>query len=546
MASHDLRRTVIVVLSVALLAGALLSSFAALDPINAERAIGARMAAASYTGTINVTVMDNADRPLRGASVHMIGNSTVWSTGEGGKVSLEEVWADDLGTTYYLWANISGYLNSTTEAVVVFEHGVSNISLAVDGGMILGRVTSPTGVVAGAVVSILDASLDPPISTVVSATDGSYMLTGVPGGTRLVVANASGYAPSEPAEVYLPVGDFVPGVDFVLVPLNGAIEGYVRHAETNQPLNLTNVSVRVGDVTHIFVTDSYGYYFTNYSLQEGDYTLTASRIGFQTATSEVSVERGNRTWQNFSLTETPTRLYGVVKSGNFLLFGANVSVVGTSHYNLSDPEGNYEIRNLSAGTYTVLAQLSGYQDSVITGVVMPIGGNVQLIIDMVRVPGAVLRGTVLDGDSGAVLTGVKVTIILPDDSSMTRYTNINGTFEFPGLVGGEYVLQLQFMGYQPQEIGGIVVADEGVTNRTFTIFKVRDSFGGFIFGFDMAHSMMILALLLTIIIFAVAVYLRIRTFQAPGSAPAIYDQAEEIEPEKEGEGSSDSEGRERV
>jgi uncharacterized membrane protein YvbJ len=45
----------------------------------------------------------------------------------------------------------------------------------------------------------------------------------------------------------------------------------------------------------------------------------------------------------------------------------------------------------------------------------------------------------------------------------------------------------------------------------------------------MAHSMMILALFLTIVILAMAVYLRIRSFQAPETAPAVYDQAEEEE-----------------
>jgi hypothetical protein len=51
----------------------------------------------------------------------------------------------------------------------------------------------------------------------------------------------------------------------------------------------------------------------------------------------------------------------------------------------------------------------------------------------------------------------------------------------------------------------------------------------------MAHSMMILALFLTIIMLAIAVYLRIRTFQAPESAPAVYDQAEEEEAEEKKE-----------
>jgi cell division protein FtsB len=44
--------------------------------------------------------------------------------------------------------------------------------------------------------------------------------------------------------------------------------------------------------------------------------------------------------------------------------------------------------------------------------------------------------------------------------------------------------------------------------------------------------MMILALFLTIVILAIAVYLRIRTFQAPETAPAVYDTPQQEEAEK--------------
>jgi hypothetical protein len=59
----------------------------------------------------------------------------------------------------------------------------------------------------------------------------------------------------------------------------------------------------------------------------------------------------------------------------------------------------------------------------------------------------------------------------------------------------------------------------------------KEGFGGFIFGFDLAHSMMILALFLTIVILALAVILRIRTLEAPDKAPAVYDQEEPSEGE---------------
>jgi hypothetical protein len=47
--------------------------------------------------------------------------------------------------------------------------------------------------------------------------------------------------------------------------------------------------------------------------------------------------------------------------------------------------------------------------------------------------------------------------------------------------------------------------------------------------------MMILALFLTMLIFGIAVYLRMRSFQTPQNAPAVYDEAEvETEVKEEG------------
>ncbi|MBU1914700.1 MAG: carboxypeptidase-like regulatory domain-containing protein, partial [Candidatus Thermoplasmatota archaeon] len=126
-------------------------------------------------------------------------------------------------------------------------------------------------------------------------------------------------------------------------------------------------------------------------------------------------------------------------------------------------------------------------------------------------------------------------------NTLSTYTNVNGEFVFPGLIEGNYTVQFEKEGYRPLEIGHLEVRENDTTNHRFLMNPLKRGVGeGFIFGFDMAHSMMILALFLTIVILAVAVYLRIRTFQAPESAPAVYDEAEE-EVEKEGEQTEDAE-----
>jgi len=97
---------------------------------------------------------------------------------------------------------------------------------------------------------------------------------------------------------------------------------------------------------------------------------------------------------------------------------------------------------------------------------------------------------------------------------------------------------LEKTGYRPLEIGKIDVLVGDPVMLNLELVPLREGFEGFIFGFDMAHSMMILALFLTIVILAVAVYLRMRSFQTPGSAPAVYDEADEEPAEEEVDGSA--------
>jgi len=57
------------------------------------------------------------------------------------------------------------------------------------------------------------------------------------------------------------------------------------------------------------------------------------------------------------------RIYGrvFVKGSSLVaISGANVSVAGTSLVSITDPQGNYALNNLTAGTYQVTASAPGY------------------------------------------------------------------------------------------------------------------------------------------------------------------------------------------
>ena len=324
-----------------------------------EPVLRARTMQAWPSGTIIVNVTDEVGRMIEGATVWTTGNGISWQnrTASNGSVTISMLPADDNGTIglYQLNASMPGYRDSENVLQNVSENWTEHVTLMIFGGSIYGTVTTSFGgtkaPVEGANVSI--ASLG--YSTIVSPTNGRYELKGIPAGTHYVTANASGYEPSPQEEVVMLLGGSVP-LDFVLISQTGSISGHIYHSTLHTVLNNTNVSARVGSITITAMSGSDGSYNLT-EIPEGTYALTAEREGFLSTTiTNVVVIRGNRTSGNdFNLTEKPTRLYGVVRSGTRLLVGANVSIVGTSTFNLSGPDGNYEIGNLTAGIYTVRA-----------------------------------------------------------------------------------------------------------------------------------------------------------------------------------------------
>lgn len=500
------------------------------EPAGRDAPHRASISDAWLTVRINVTVTDDVGRPMSSAQVSIVDNtSSPWTTDSNGNVLITGL-ADNV-TSYTLWAAKSGYLDSAQTPVPVSSNATTNVTLTVTGGMIWGIVNSPLGYVQDATVSAANTS-GPTYVANVSSVDGTYTLGGLPTGYYDVVATAPGYDDAFSNSTPVSAGISL-RLDFTLHSQLGYISGWVMHADTGDLLNATNITYTVGATTTSVTNLDDGSYILS-DLPPGTYTLTATKDGFfPEALTGIVVVRGNVTNNvNFTLTEKPTRIYGTVKSGTYLQPKVNVSVVGTNIFNFTDVEGDYSLENLTAGTYTISAQLEGYALAQVPNVVLPVGGQVRVDIELIALPGAIVRGEVLNLDTSAPLVSVTVTIIGPDGKQFTKETNFEGQFEFTMLADGNYTLQFQATGFQPVEVDNVNASSAVVSNNTYFMQPVRKGFSGFVFGFDLAHSMMILALFITILILAIAVYLRIRTFQAPENAPAIYDEAEEQEGEE--------------
>jgi hypothetical protein len=476
-----------------------------------------------YTGAIWANVTSDINRSIPSATVYILSNETWWTTNSSGSVLIAGLLADTNGTEYTLWADAAGYHPSPLIDVVVTPGNTTYLNLTVGGGVIIGTVTEGGDPIARANVSITELAMN--TST---GEDGSYRLDGIKAGTYTVNASAPNHEPSLKI-VTVPVGGTV-ALYFSLPALTGGISGAVLHTETLEPLEKVNVSVVVGILT-ITVSSGLDGTYTLPSLPAGTYSLTASLEGFNASiVTDVVVESGAITEEvDILLEEKITRLWGIVKAGTVLLVGANVSIAGTDYYGESSIEGAYEIVGLPAGVYTVTASLQGYNNVTVLEVEIRRGFELQLNFNLTGLPGA-LYGVVVDAVTGNHLAGVTV-VVLPLREAIT---NTNGEFQFTGLPADEYIVRFTLEGYQPKEIGPVeTTLDETTELGHVELEPIRESFGGFIFGFDLAHSMMILALFLTIVILAFAVVLRIRTFEAPDNAPAVYDELDEEEADGE-------------
>gem|GEM_PF-857554 len=501
---------------------------------------------ASYNSTFNVTVTDEVGRPIGGstvgpATVKIFGNttpSTGWTTDSKGSVVITGVLGNSTGSLYYISVEANGFDTSPLEPVVAMENRTTNITVILVGGVILGKVstaTMPPVGIAGATVYITD--LGPAYSNKTNSL-GQYIIKGVPEGRNYtVLANATGYIGVFSPLVHVPITG---SVDFVLTSLTGLLSGFVYDSTTHEGLNGTNVSIKIGNTATIVTSSANGSYEFSNGLPPGTYAVTATRNGYYAnTTTGVTVTRENQTILNFNLTQKPTLLRGTVRSGTLLLVRANISIVGTTLYNISGPDGTYEIANITPGSYTIQASRPGYVTAQFAEII-GLGEDKELSINLTAIPGAILRGIVSTSVGNIALVNVKVTLVTTNNITQnSTSTNIKGEFAFTGLLPGTYTLLFELANYRPMQVSGIIVTNASTPSQQFLMTPLPHGFSGFIFGFDLPHSMMFLGLFLTAAILAVAVYLRIRTFQSPGSAPAVYDN---VDDEAENEGAADGQG----
>ena len=140
--------------------------------------------------------------------------------------------------------------------------------------------------------------------------------------------------------------------------------------------------------------------------------------------------------------------------------GMSMDIGGGSQSKVrTDANGEFEVRYLKAGQYSLETQGGGYTEGGSDTIDVSDGQSVDgVTIEVQR--GAIISGTIVSGDTGDLLQGAPVSLISDNGREMTMAEG--GRFNFEGLDAGEYTIQVMGSGFGGAPIASeVVVVDAG-------------------------------------------------------------------------------------
>jgi len=217
--------------------------------------------------------------------------------------------------TYQVTVGKSGYYGSSlTVPVVSGGNAIANFSLNEIPGSITGSVTSAKDGSA-----IFGATVTDGTRTTATDATGKYTIANVLPGAYQVTASKSGYHSSSLAVTVVSEGNAVASFSLNEIILPGVITGTVTSTKDGSPI----VGATVTDCIRTTTTDATGKYAIG-GVPPGIYQVTASKLGYETSTSTVTVTSGGTAEMSLSLTpKTPAVWVDTIR---FIKNGKNLFV----------------------------------------------------------------------------------------------------------------------------------------------------------------------------------------------------------------------------
>jgi hypothetical protein len=281
------------------------------------------------------------------------------------------------------------------------------------------------------------------------------------------------------------------------------------------------VEVRATNVTTLTtyktLTNADGNYTMPGNFVPGLYNVTASFLNHSANISYVNVliKSGQAIRLNFTMLEVLCKLTGYVTNGTTPIYQATVTLINEqrSYSNISvNPLGRYEISKVQPGTYTVVAGKVGYYSSEPMPPVVLVRGETKSIDFVLQEQPAELGGRVEYDGNGLKGVTVKLSSTLFTAETLT---DEDGNYTFSQVPSGSYT---------------ITFSKESFLTKTLTVgltpFEVREldveveydnanNTQTFLLGLDLAHSLMIIGLTVSIIVLIVGIYVNYKVRRKP-------------------------------
>ncbi|MGI5860999.1 MAG: carboxypeptidase regulatory-like domain-containing protein [Myxococcales bacterium] len=313
----------------------------------------------------------------------------------------------------------------------------------------------------GATVTVLETS-----ASVTTDANGNWVFTLNPG-TYTIKATKAGFQDNQRTCTVTSGG--TAWCSFGLFPASSGAKGMARGVifeDTgagigDMSIRIEGATVRVSQTGESVVTDANGNW--SFELDQGTYTLTASKAGYQNGQNSCQVTANDTAWCSFGL--LPAAAQGGTAQGIVFidlgdgsktpLPGAQVTVLETSATATAGAGGAFSFE-LPAGTYTIKASMSGYSEKQVSCAVAS-GQAATCDIGLVPQTG-VAQGFVYadkgNGNTDLRLSGATLTVV---ETSDTTTAGLSGDWSFE-LVPGTYTIRAAAPGFEDAERSCTVVA----------------------------------------------------------------------------------------
>jgi hypothetical protein len=354
-------------------------------------------------------------------------------------------------------------LNGDLVFIGLFEHAVEvkeylqkgDIWVTVS-GEICGTVSDPEtkDPIQGAIITVV--SEEDTFETHTEG-DGSYTLSILPPATYELAVLAKGYEAGG-VTVDLGEGEKVEQ-DFALTTLSGHITGYILDADTEEPIEGAEVTVK--STKYAATTNKKGYYLIK-DIPKGTYDVAASAEGYRSLAQKVEVVADETTPVTLSLAPlVPGEIGGRVtdaETGDSIK-GATITAVSDedTFKTTTGTDGNYTLDDLPSATYDVTVSADGYEEE---GTTVKLGTEEGIEQNFALTPlRGSIEGYVLDADTEEPIEDAEVTV---KGTKHTTTTDKKGYYLIEDVPAGTYDVAAGTEGYKSLSKKVKAVADETV------------------------------------------------------------------------------------